>query len=217
VTKGFTIKEITNDKGDWVVSNGASSKRYDKLISTIPIFDLINSIASVPEGVLAAMLNLKYNSALIVMLGLARDNPLGYTAVYFPGKDTPYHRVCFMHNFSPRNAPSGKAALIAEITCKEADAFWQREDQVVLRSVINSLDKKKIIDKRNIELGRVHRIKYAYVIYDLDYQKNLSVIRQYLKKQEIMLCGRFAEFEYINMDEVFRRGRMLARHLNNYS
>ena len=49
------------------------------------------------------------------------------------------------------------------------------------------------------------RSKYAYVIYDLDYQSNIRTVREYIKSLGIHLCGRFAEVEYLNMDACVER------------
>jgi len=50
----------------------------------------------------------------------------------------------------------------------------------------------------------VSRQKYAYVIYDLDYQQHIGVVRAFCREQGIDLVGRFAEFEYLNMDACIR-------------
>jgi len=46
----------------------------------------------------------------------------------------------------------------------------------------------------------VHREEYAYVLNDLDYLRNLSIVKNYFQEIGISLIGRFAEFMYLNMD-----------------
>jgi protoporphyrinogen oxidase len=48
------------------------------------------------------------------------------------------------------------------------------------------------------------RQKYAYVIYDLEYQRNIATVKEYCAANGIGLVGRFAEFEYLNMDGCIR-------------
>jgi protoporphyrinogen oxidase len=51
----------------------------------------------------------------------------------------------------------------------------------------------------------VDHFKFAYVVYDLDYLKNIKIVREYLEGTlGIDLVGRFSEFEYINMDGCIR-------------
>jgi len=50
----------------------------------------------------------------------------------------------------------------------------------------------------------VERQKYAYVIYDLSYLENIRVVMEFCDGIGIDLLGRFAEFEYLNMDGCIR-------------
>ena len=75
--------------------------------------------------------------------------------------------------------------------------------------------KIEIIYKKDVCYSKVIRTKYAYVIYDLNYQKNITILKDYIKSLGIFLCGRFAEFEYLNMDDCVDRGLKLASELNH--
>lgn len=217
ITTGFLVNRIRKTGNKWIVSDGNKDKKVDKLVSTIPIFDLLRSLDAIPDTVLSALSRLKYNSMLIVMLGLNQDNISDSTAIYFPQEDTLYHRICFMNNFSRNNAPAGKSSLVAEITCKEGDKIWNTNDNTLADTVVTRLNKAGIIDKRKVIFDKVHRVKYAYVIYGLDYNKNLSVIKEFCKSIGIYLLGRFAEFEYLNMDEVAAKALKMAEKLNTVS
>ena len=50
----------------------------------------------------------------------------------------------------------------------------------------------------------VERSPYAYLVYHLDYQKNIGIVRKYCEGKGISLVGRFSQFEYLNMDGVIR-------------
>jgi protoporphyrinogen oxidase len=50
----------------------------------------------------------------------------------------------------------------------------------------------------------VTRQPFAYVVYDLDYQKNIATVKDWCTSHSIPLVGRFAQFEYLNMDGVIR-------------
>jgi len=41
-------------------------------------------------------------------------------------------------------------------------------------------------------------------VYDLSYQKNIRIVREYCEGLGIDLVGRFSRFEYLNMDGVIR-------------
>jgi len=42
------------------------------------------------------------------------------------------------------------------------------------------------------------------VVYDLAYQQNIAIVRDYCTGIGIPLVGRFSRFEYLNMDGVIR-------------
>jgi UDP-galactopyranose mutase len=60
----------------------------------------------------------------------------------------------------------------------------------------------------------VLRTKYGYVVQDDNYRRNLKQAKNYFEQIGIPLCGRVAEFEYINMDVCIERARKVAWGLN---
>lgn len=51
---------------------------------------------------------------------------------------------------------------------------------------------------------------YAYVVYDHARQANVSLIRQWLADRDIVLAGRYSEWEYYNSDHAFIAGKRAA-------
>jgi protoporphyrinogen oxidase len=214
ISRNFGVTRIERGKTKWTVSNGKEEKEFDMVVSTIPIFDLVRALGNVPRAVLSAVNSLKYNSLVTVMLGIDSPRINEFTAVYFPDKDFLPNRVGFPMNFSEHNVPEGMSSLVAEITANEGDGVWELKDEDIIKHVADGLHERKIIDKKHICYSRVIRSKYAYVVYDLDYQKNIGVIREYMDKIGMKLCGRFSEFEYLNMDACVEKGVRMAGKLS---
>ena len=214
ISRNFKIKKIKREKRKWIVFSQNGEKKYDKLISTIPIFDLVFYLEKVPQKIKIALKGLKYNSLITVMIGLNQKELPDFTAVYFPQPELLFHRIAFPKNFSQNNVPKGKSSVIAEITSKPGDKIWKMSDKKIADHVIQDLHKLKIINKNKVFYQKVMRSKYAYVIYDRDYLKNIKIIKNYIKKIGIEPCGRFAEFEYLNMDACIERGLNLAKKIN---
>ncbi len=217
VLTGFEVKKVSKVDGGWTVSDGNVNREYDILISTIPIFDLVRALNRVPPKVTGALKDLKYNSLITVMLGLKGNHLPKYTAVYFPEPGVKFNRVGFPHVFSGYNAPPGKSSLVAEITAKSNDSVWKTKDEELLREVVGNLHQRKLIDKRSVCFAHVRRNKYAYVIYDRDYQRNVQTVLRFVSGRGIWLCGRFSEFEYLNMDACVSRAVNLAERLTKLS
>lgn len=214
ITKSFQVKKIVKDKNGFWVSNGKEQKNFDLLVCCMPIFDLLSSLENVPQDVTFSLNRLQYNSLITVMLGLEVDNLPPLTALYFPSSDFKFNRVGFPKAFSSYNVPEGCSSLVVEITAQPGDQTWELSDEKISDLVIAELSICGLIDPKKVCYRKVKRSEYAYVIYDKEFLTNVKVVREYVKGLGIFLCGRFAEFEYLNMDACVEKGRNLVRRIN---
>ncbi len=139
------------------------------------------------------------------MVGLNMPHLNDISWLYIPEMACLSHRVSFPSNFSDKVAPSNKSSILAEVTYNESDNIDHMTDEEILLNIIGYLHEKKIIDKQDVEYTKIKRIKYAYVINDLNYQRNIKIIKDYVDRIGISLVGRFSEWEYYNMDACIRR------------
>jgi protoporphyrinogen oxidase len=51
---------------------------------------------------------------------------------------------------------------------------------------------------------------YAYVVYDHARKRNVDLIRAWLLQHDIVLAGRYSEWEYYNSDHAFIAGKTAA-------
>jgi protoporphyrinogen oxidase len=86
-------------------------------------------------------------------------------------------------------------------------------DDALIQETIEYLKRMRLITTQKIKFSRVSRSRYAYVINDLDYAKNTSIIYDYFSGIGIELCGRFAEFKYLNMDATIGSAIQTAKRL----
>jgi protoporphyrinogen oxidase len=213
ITTNCEIKKVAKKGSGWRVTDGLRDFEFDCLISTIPVFELINALDNVPPKVLKAVKGLKYNSLICIMAAVEGNDLPDYTAVYIPDPGFKPNRIAFPRNFSSRNCPQGQSSVVAEITANFGDDAWQMDDETIANHVIDGLVDAGIVDSSKVIFTKVIRSKYAYVIYDLDYQSNIRTVREYIKSLGIHLCGRFAEFEYLNMDACVERALEQAKAL----
>ena len=207
----FNINKIEKIEDSWLISNGKEYIKCKEIISTIPLFDLIYSLKNVPKKVLDAVDGLRYNSLITVMIGFAlhdmdnsSNNGSNISWLYIPDSSCISHRVSFPSNYTDTVVPSGKSSVLAEITYNNNCNISQLSDKDIIDNIINYLDQYNLINKNTIEYTKIKRIKYGYVVNDLNYQKNILIIREYLKNMGIYIVGRFSEWEYYNMDACIR-------------
>jgi protoporphyrinogen oxidase len=215
ITPGFPIRAIRRRAGEWMVSDGNRERRYERLVATIPIHELVQIVEGVPNEIRASVAALRYNSLFTVAIGLASARLPDYTAVYVPDPAILFHRISFPALFSPHNAPAGKSIIQAEITANEGDGVWELTDEEVLRRVIADLQAMDLVRPEEICYTKVIRTRYGYVVQDFTYRQHLEKAKRYFEDLGIALCGRVAEFEYINMDQCIERGMKVAARLNH--
>jgi protoporphyrinogen oxidase len=156
---------------------------------------------------------LRYNSLINVLIGLKEESSHPYTALYIPDPEIVFHRLSFPQAFSERCVPPGHSAVMAEITTNEGDGLWEMTDDEIIARVIGDLEKVAICDISKIVYRRAVRFLYGYPVYDLDYRRNVTAMRESIAAAGMTLLGRFAEFDYINSDVCIERALALASRL----
>jgi len=206
IKTGFVVRSVRQrEDRRWVVSDGNEEIVADRCVATIPLQALIPCLDEVPAAVAEACGALKYNAVACVCIGI-RGATLPYSWVYVPQEEIGlFNRISFPSGYSDANAPAGCTSVLAEITYREGDEASRMSDDALVEHTIEGLVKMGAIASQDeVVYASVERQKYAYVIYDLAYQKNIRVVREFFDGIGIDLLGRFAEFEYLNMDGCIR-------------
>jgi len=205
VRTGFRVASIREEDGGFAISDGNEVIHADRLISTIPLQNLLPSLADVPAEVQAACDALRYNSLCSVFIGLAGEVP-DISWLYIPDPATGlFNRISFPSNYSIKVAPPGHSSILAEITYNDGDAVSRMSDAEIIEHTVTSLVAAGIIPSKDaVVYTGLERQKFAYVVYDIDYLRNIAIVREFCRERGINLVGRFSQFEYLNMDGCIR-------------
>jgi len=204
IRTGFRVTSLRKDAQTWHISNGHETITADRVICTIPVQHLLPCLEGVPEDVKEACSALVYNSLICVNIGIRGPLP-EISWMYIPEKSLgKTNRLSFPSNFSRHTAPGGCSAILAEITHQPGDEVSSIPDKDLIGEVMRMLESMKICTPDQVIFTSVEHQPFAYVVYDLSYQKNIAKIRDYCQLQDIPLVGRFAQFEYLNMDGCIR-------------
>lgn len=195
-------------------SNG-SKANFDKLISSIPLPELINAIDDVPLDVKKHADNLVCTSVILVNIGIKRSDLIDYHWFYVYDDEIPFSRVSLLHKLSPFVVPEGYGSLQAEIYYSKYLPLWDTIENLK-QQTIEGFKKMNII-KSDDEIVFVHtkNIKYANVLYDLNRDNSLKVILDYLDEIGILTCGRYGEWEYFWTDDAINSGKRIADKIKN--
>jgi len=192
--------------------NTGEVKKYDALISSIPLPVLIRCIKNVPKHVLKATTFLNWTSLLMLNFYIKRKINIKSQWNYYYDEDIPYSRIFYMSKFTKNNSPDGYETLQIEIPYSK-DKPIILEKKKLINKVIQCIHKTENIgcDEMNY-LGDIN-IDYGYVIYDFNRKKSLETIYKFLNENGIYYCGRFGEWAYLWSDQASISGKKIADRL----
>jgi protoporphyrinogen oxidase len=198
-----------------VVSASGDERLYDELVSTLPIHELLKVWKDAPQAAHDEAAKLRYNSLINVLIGCSSDPGHNFTALYVPDRELLFHRLSFPKAFGSECVPPGGSSIMAEITSNAGDGIWELPDEQIIDRVIDEIEKIGFVDRASIVYKRVARFLYGYPVYDLEYRKNVTAMREAVAATGLRLLGRFAQFDYINSDVCVERALAMAGELRH--
>jgi len=191
-------------------ANGAEAP-YSYLISTIPLPKLIRMLIPAPPNLLRAATELRFCSVYNINFGISRKNISDKHWVYFPEKEFSFYRVGFPANFSPQVAPPQASSVYTEVSYTPSQPLNKLS---IINRVKEDLQRAGILKSpKEVIAEKVFDIKYAYVIYDHSYRKNVRVLHQFLQRNRIFSIGRFGGWKYASMEDAILDGRATAERI----
>ena len=185
----FNITELRRFSGKWMVNDIGP---FDRIIWTIPL-PYVSMYLNAPVEVQSAILNLKWNS--LTTFHYSSADPVKGSWTYFPEKKYPFHRIVNQGGLSPKACPESKGSFIVEMIGKR-----------------NSDELLSFFDKESL-VGESHT-DFAYVLFDKNHAINSEMVKNYLRHIGIIPLGRFAEWQYYNMDICMKRAFECAEKLS---
>ena len=176
-----------------------NDENYDALVYTGDIRE-ISRILGTDDPALEKLANLKSNGTTTVLCS-CDANP--YSWVYIPDQNIACHRMIMTGNFSASNNSPDLPANRTTCTVE----FVGNIDQASIDLSLRSLPLNPIQIAVNFE-------PKSYVIQEMDSRETISAAREKLKQSNIWICGRFAEWEYYNMDEAIASAMRVTSEMN---
>jgi UDP-galactopyranose mutase len=204
-----TVTGISPSRHELELSDG-SRVRYEQLISTMPLPVFVRLLgAEAPPEVHGAANNLRHVSVRCVNLGIGREKITEKHWIYYP-EDTVFHRIFVQGNASPACNPPGGFGLTCEITYSSYKPLPCNDDELIERCIADCRRVGIINADDPIWAANTVDMPYAYVVYDHARAANVQLIRDWLLAHDIVLAGRYSEWEYYNSDHAFIAGKQGA-------
>jgi protoporphyrinogen oxidase/glycosyltransferase involved in cell wall biosynthesis len=184
--------------------------QYEQLISTMPLPQLVRMLSGEALGpVREAAAKLRHVSVRCVNLGVARENVTDKHWIYYPG-DSVFHRIFVQGNASPHCNPPGGFGLTCEITYAPGKPLPCEGDELIDLCIRDCIKVGLLREDDRIIARNEVDMPYAYVVYDHARAQNFRIVDEWCARHDIILAGRYSEWQYYNSDHAFLAGRKAA-------
>jgi len=189
------IDNIFYQKGQWYIDNIA----YDKVVFCGNIKDLPNildgiAISSAHQDEIS---QLEFHGTTSVFCYIDK-NP--YSWIYMPDIQHKSHRIICTGNFAPSNNAGGKMTGTIEFT-----------DYISLEEIKENLAKIPL----HPQYITHHYSQYTYPIQSVQTRSMIQDLKKELSKYNFFFTGRFADWEYYNMDVAMGAAIDLCKNIND--
>ena len=213
---GRKVVRIDLDRHHVQTADG-SIFRYDHLVSTLPLTELIR-LSGQHQFEQPARRGLLSSSSNIVGLGLAGRPPetLGKKCwMYFPEDDCPFYRVTVFSNYSPANVPDPARhwSLMAEVS---ESPHKPVDRERLAESVIEGALRTQLVERReDIVSVWTYRAAYGYPTPGIHRDETLDAVLPFFAARDVHSRGRFGlwKYEVSNQDHSFMQGVELVERL----
>ena len=196
----------------FIVFADGKTEYYDRLVSTLPLPELLKLITNVPVDVMLAGQKLLATSGQLVSIAFNKEinQHLWY---YIYDNDILPSRAWSPNMKAKSNAPLGKSSVQFETYySKLKPKLMDREE--LINHIINKGIENNLFTRNDIEAIDYREIKYANVIFDFNRSESLKVVHDFLDEINIEYCGRFGEWDYLWSDQCVLSGKKTAIKIN---
>lgn len=195
------VIEIDNSLKKVSFSDGTSVE-YNRLISSIPLPEMVKIVKNAPNEVIEAANKLECTCGYHVSIALKTQNIPPYLWWYIYDEDNLAARVHSPSMKSPDNAPEGCSSLQMEVYCKQGEYT----DEEIKDRTVGKLIERGFIKEEDILFVHLGYEKYANVIFTEPIYEARKIVRDYLSSVGIETIGRFGEWDYLWSDQSLLSG-----------
>lgn len=177
---------------------------FSRLISTVPLPDLVDLCSDAPDAVASARRTLRWVKWRYLNIGVAARPPISEHWVYVPEPEFPFFRVGIFSNVLPAMAPEGHSSLYVELTDREGPL----DGAAVLSGLVRI---GALCDPSAVKFMVQREIDCAYVVFDEDHGRATRAIRTDLALRSVWSTGRYGAWTYNSMEDAILQGREAAR------
>jgi protoporphyrinogen oxidase len=229
----FEVKQIDLKEKIIFFTNGKHHK-YDKLICTLPLDELVKLSINAPSEILKSAENLQCSSVLLINITAKQTTLKPYHWLYVYDENKLSTRINHINLLSPNNVQVDRIGIQVEVYTSRYRPFTISHKEIA-NLVAEELKEIGLIENKP-ETVHTHFVPYANVIFDHNRKESQDCILTWLEKfglvrenddldpitdwkkkhlanlGNITLAGRFAEWKYHWSDDCVLRGKFIGEN-----
>jgi UDP-galactopyranose mutase len=195
-------------RGRTVTMDTGEPLAYDRLVSTMPLTELVRRAAGGSPGLREAAGKLRHNSLHLVNIVVGRPIDTERQRVYAADPSIPFHKLVLNSNSSPDLRERPVFGIQAEVSWSphkpvDPEALHDRVLSCLIGMGIVTADDP-------IVASSLVTVEHAYPVYTPETAAARSHIFDELAQCGVECAGRFGEWLYINSDDAVMRGKAAA-------
>lgn len=190
---GVTVEALERVGDAWVVNGQWRAQQIVFTGDVRKLGDLLKGVSSEVLSGVRDLADLRSNGTSNL---LCETDPTDHSWLYLPDGDLPAHRIIYTGNFSPTNQPvGGRPSCTVE--------FSGKTELATMTATLERLPGNMRVLDHNYEPN-------SYVIQYRGDRQRIAAVKENLKMMDFHLAGRFAEWEYYNMDKAMERAMQVV-------
>jgi protoporphyrinogen oxidase len=181
--------------------------RYDALLSTMPLDELIACCRDAPGEIRQAATQLQVSGTHVVAVALDRPAQTSKNWIYYPEPAVPFYRVTYLSNYSPYLTPQPDQTIL--LTETSTSPYKPEDPTKIVDRVLIGLRQVGLVreDDRIVTTWRCS-VSKSYPVPTLGRDEALATIEPWLDAYDITSRGRFGAWRYEigNMDHSCMQG-----------
>lgn len=199
IIRNIEVKKLKKINNKWIINN---SNEYDHIIYCGDVRDLpsILELKNSPLNKFVSSLEKLQSNGTSNILCECDENDISW--LYMPGNETDAHRIIYTGNFSEtnNNLENGRKTCVVEFSGDVSDEVMKEQ----IKKLPGNL----------VPIATNHQ-RDSYIIHNKNTKLIISQVKESLNPIGISLLGRFAEWEYFNMDACIESAMNLKKELFN--
>lgn len=180
---------------------------FDKIIYTADVRQLYTMLSGVDDKVKDAAFQVTYLKSNGTSNIFCFSDKTDLSWLYIPGEESKAHRIIYTGNFSPlNNSTSKRLTCVVEFSGKVDVEKMVKEVALLPGNLSPVLHNDTGTPVYNYQPS-------SYVIQEVNTRKQIDDLKKSLLQYNFFLTGRFAEWEYYNMDKAIESAMKLYEFL----